>query len=259
MKNYGIGSFNAFLLALIVYILVLSFFLFRLAQESAIALKYTDIEESFIDVDIGEIEAPTPKEEPKPSPAVQEIKQEPEVVPQEQSPDTTIKAVKTEEVEQEQSNISDLFGNLKDFEDKKTTKVQSSAPPKKQAQPKQSTNFADLFNEVKEKPEVSKGQAQKSEKTGLYDPFRGKIRRFLEDRWRLYEASGNFEVSLDFFVDSNGNFGYTKVSKSFNEEFDAKVEQFLKAQSGKFVAYPPDNKRYDGKAILSDKINVGEL
>ncbi len=258
-KDYGMGGFNAFLLAFIIYAALIFFVLFHFSKEEILALKYTDTPESFIDVDLGELNALKPEitHTPTPPTPLIEIKEP----AQEESKETTNKVVKTEEIEQQQSNINELFGNVKDFQEEKSTKVQSSAKSAPKSQPKIQNQVQNLFQSIDTNlnQEASKGQAKESQKTGIYDEFRGKIRRFLEDRWRLYEASGNFKVMLDFYIDSNGNFGYTSVSKSHNSDFDKKVDEFLRAQSGKFVAYPPDQKHYQGKAELSDKINVGEL
>lgn len=258
-NDYGMGGFNAFLLAFILYAVLVFFVLFQFSKDEILALKYTDTPEAFIDVDLGEFNALKPEITHTPSPPAPPI--ETPTPETEESKETTNQPVKTEEIEQKQSNIDELFGNVKEYQEEKSTKVQSSAKSTPKARPKMQNQVQNLFQSIDTnlKQETSKGQAQESQKTGIYDEFRGKIRRFLEDRWRLYEASGNFKVMLDFYVDSNGNFGYTSVSKSYDSAFDAKVDEFLRAQSGKFVAYPPNQKPYHGKAELSDKINVGEL
>ena len=54
MKNDGLSNFNAFLLALGVYIFVVGFVFFRFVMIDENAILYTDLKDSFIDIELSE-------------------------------------------------------------------------------------------------------------------------------------------------------------------------------------------------------------
>lgn len=242
MKNYGIGIFNAFLLAMAVYAGLL-FFIFFKSDERVV--RYTDTKDNFVDVELGEYKQPEiqPKREKKPKiqPKTEEIGQA-----------TTNKEVKTEEVEQKPTNINDLFGDTNQFQQEKTTKVQSSEqsnPDASKPKPKESsTQSGDNLMPTKQKV----GESNKKRQKGLYDKFLGAVERKLHENWNLYERSGNFVAQIEYQIESNGFFRYTSITKSGNAEFDAKVMDFLSTLEGKYVATPPNKRVYKGSAKLSD-------
>ncbi|TQR30319.1 energy transducer TonB [Campylobacter sp. MIT 99-7217] len=247
MKDYGLGSLNAFLLSLLVYMGLVFFIFFKIASDYKSIVNYTDIKDSFIDVDLGSFtpKTPTQNNQEKENPAKEQEKQ---------GQETTNKAVETKQEKQSASNINSLFGNLKDFQEEQSTAVQSSAKSTPKASSQKSAS--ELFKQLNDNliPEnTPQGESSQKQKTGIYDQFLGSVKRKLEENWGLYQRSGNFAVELKFFIDSNGKFGYTSVSKSYNEEFDNKVLEFLKNLEGKFIVYPPDG-RYEGQARLSDEI-----
>ena len=121
---------------------------------------------------------------------------------------------------QKSTNINDLFGEIKEFQTEKTTKVQSS------------------------------GKKQKE----LYNKFLGAVERKLHKNWNLYERSGNFAADVKYQIDSNGYFRYTSVTKSGNAEFDTKVLDFLSTLEGKYIAVPPNKKVFKGSVRLSDEV-----
>lgn len=246
MKDYGIGSFNAFLLALIVYMALLFFVFYKINEESKVFVKYTDIEDSFIDIELGEYKALNQQNLDKET--------KPQEEPKEPSQETTNKMVKTEEKTQKASDINSLFGNIKEFQEEKSAKIQSSAKSQKNnSAPKKEANKQLNDNLMASKDEKI-GESAKKQQTGIYDKFKGALRRKFQENWTLYEKSGDFKVKFEYIIESNGIFKYTFVEKSYNPEFDEKVMDFLQNLQGKYIALPPDNKAYHGDAILSDEI-----
>lgn len=249
MKDYGIGSFNAFLLATIVYIGLLFFIFYKINEETKVFVKYTDIKDSFIDIEVGEYKAPTPQNLPE---KTAEPKKE---ETQEPSQETTNKMVKTEEKTQKASDISSLFGNIKEFQTEKTSKVQSSAKSQKNASsPQKEQEGKQLNDNLMVNKDEKVGESAQKQQTGVYDKFKGALRRKFEENWTLYEKNGNFKAKIEFIIESNGIFKYTFVEQTYNAEFDEKVMDFLNNLQGKYIALPPDNKAYEGTAILSDEI-----
>ena len=250
MKNYGIGFFNAFILAMAVYAGLIFFIFYN--RESSKMVSYTDIKDS-ISVEITEYKKPEAevkpekKAKPKPKP-----KKEATAVGQE----TTNKMVKTEAEAQKSPNINELFGDIKEFQTEKTTKVQSSeqsVPDAAKPETKETVaQRGDSLMPTKEKVGETSGKKQK----GLYNKFLGAVERKLHENWNLYERSGNFVAEIKYQIESNGFFRYTAVSKSGNDEFDTKVLDFLSTLEGKYVAVPPNKKVYKGSARLSDEITM---
>lgn len=68
MKNYGLSNLNSFLLALAIYISIVILVFFRLVSEVEPAIQYTDIKDSFVDIELAEpskqviTQSNTPKE-----------------------------------------------------------------------------------------------------------------------------------------------------------------------------------------------------
>lgn len=73
MKNYGLSNLNSFLLALAIYISIVILVFFRLVSEVEPAIQYTDIKDSFVDIELAEpskqviTQSNTPKEIQKPT------------------------------------------------------------------------------------------------------------------------------------------------------------------------------------------------
>ena len=145
-----------------------------------------------------------------------------------------------------------MFGDTNQFQQEKTTKVQSSEqsnPDASKPKPKESsTQSGDNLMPTKQKV----GESNKKQQKGLYDKFLGAVERKLHENWNLYERSGNFVAQIEYQIESNGFFRYTSITKSGNAEFDAKVMDFLSTLEGKYVATPPNKRVYKGSAKLSD-------
>lgn len=255
--NHAISNTRSFFLALITYFIVVAFVFFRIVVFEEAGLKYTDLKDSFIDIELAEPskqvlneqkaeKTPTPLETPK----------------QEVAKETTNKAVKTENVNQKATDFNALFGNVKEIQDEKTTKVQSSAKstPKASApKPAASELVKQLNDNLIAEEANTEGSSTQSQRTGIYDEFLGKVTRIIEQRWRLYHPhQGNLKVVVKIFIDSNGNFGYTSVGKSHNTSFDEKVLDFLQNQSGKFIANPPQGKAVNITMNLGDEVAVSQ-
>lgn len=245
MRDYGIGYFNAFLLALVVYMGLIFFVFYKVNKESKVFVKYTDLENSFIDIEIGEYKAPSPQL-PEPLQEKIEIKEE--------SKETTNKMIKTEEKTQKASDINSLFGNIKEFQEEKSSKVQSSAKSQKTTTKAKKEENKKLNDNLIAKKDEKVGESATQQQTGLYDKFLGTLRRKFEENWTLYEKNGNFKAGFEFIIESNGIFKYTFVNQSYNAEFDEKVMDFLENLQGKYIAIPPNNQAYQGSAILSDEL-----
>lgn len=244
MKNYGLGNLNSFLLALIVYFLVILIVFFRITAFKDPSIKYTDLEDSFIDIELTQSSNKI---------ANSDINKEVDIAKLFEK--TTNKFVQTENIDQKETNFNDLFGNVKDIQDEKTTKVQSSAKPNIQNS-SSDKNASQLVKNLENilLTQNSNTDSIQIQRTGIYDEFLGKITRIIEERWKLNKSQGNLSVRVKIFIDSNGKFGYTSVEKSNDIAFDKKVMDFLENLQGKFIAYPPKNQSINITMNLSDEL-----
>ncbi|TBR79257.1 energy transducer TonB [Campylobacter novaezeelandiae] len=244
MKNYSLGNLNSFLLALIVYFLVILIVFFRITAFKDPSIKYTDLEDSFIDIELTQSSNKI---------ANSDINKEVDIAKLFEK--TTNKFVQTENIDQKETNFNDLFGNVKDIQDEKTTKVQSSAKPNIQNS-SSDKNASQLVKNLENTllTQNSNTDSIQIQRTGIYDEFLGKITRIIEERWKLNKSQGNLSVRVKIFIDSNGKFGYTSVEKSNDIAFDKKVMDFLENLQGKFIAYPPKNQSINITMNLSDEL-----
>lgn len=119
MKNYSLSNLNSFLLALAIYISIVILVFFRLVSEVEPAIQYTDIKDSFVDIELAEpskqviTQSNTPKEIQKPTEQIDIEKL---------FAQTTNKTVKTEDIDQKASNFNELLEILKKYKKKRLQK-----------------------------------------------------------------------------------------------------------------------------------------
>ncbi|KAA6227313.1 MULTISPECIES: TonB C-terminal domain-containing protein [unclassified Campylobacter] len=261
MNNYGIGNFNSFLLAVLFYVLVIAFIFFRFVQMQENAIRYTDIQDSFVDIELADPAPATPKPIATPQPKqVEEEVKPPEPEPEKIQQETTNKAVETSPIKQEATNFDALFGDVKEIQVAKDTKVQSSKKSdSKTSTPKNSASeiVKKATDNLLQDENQGKGENTQKQRTGVYDAFLGRVTRVIQERWSLYYPnSKKITVVVKIFIDKDGNFGYTEVAKSYNEAFDSKVLEFLEGQKGKFIANPPKSQQVNITMNLGDDIEV---
>ncbi|MDX2331283.1 TonB C-terminal domain-containing protein [Campylobacter hepaticus] len=252
MKHYGLSNFNSFLLALVIYFCIVIFVFFKLINEVQVLTQYTDTKDSFIDIELAK-----PFTQQSVSKQIQKPLNEVDI--EKLFAQTTNKMVKTQDMDQKASNFDELFGNIKEIQEEKTTKIQSSAKSDipKSLSPQASELIKQLNDNLLQKESLVQSENIKLEKKGVYDEFLGKIVRIITQRWtQYYPNSEKISVKVQIFIDENGNFGYTSVEKSGNPLYDAKVAEFLENQKGKFIAYPPQNNKINIIMNLRDEIKV---
>ena len=185
MKNYGLSNLNSFLLALAIYVGIVILVFFRLVSEVEPAIQYTDIKDSFVDIELAEpskqviTQSNTPKE-------IQKSTEQIDI--EKLFAQTTNKTVKTEDIDQKASNFNELFGNIKEIQEEKTTKIQSSAKSGISSAPKpQASELVKQLNDSLLQEESStQGESTKAQKIGIYDEFLGKVVRIITQRWTQY-------------------------------------------------------------------------
>ncbi|WP_263831931.1 TonB C-terminal domain-containing protein [Sulfurospirillum oryzae] len=136
------------------------------------------------------------------------------------------------------------------FEDINTSKL----PPDAKEQKKDQTAPTRIKPNKEETKEKSENAASKianslnfseqkhsidSKKGGEYDPFIGKVQEILEENWQKTIDTENGNVAkVVIKVSDRGTFSYKIVSLSYNNEFNTKLKEFLKAmESVEFPKY----------------------
>lgn len=244
-------SIRAFIFALLIYCFVVFIVFFKLIKIEEKAIEFTDIEHSFINVEIGDNINKMPSKQTNDDTQSLQSLFENNILQKY----TTNKNVNTQDIEQQASQLNELFGTLDEYQEEKTNKVQSSLPSKKPIF-SQRSEILDFSKQLDENLKLNKelGQSLIQQKVGIYDQFLGLVRRQLEDRWRIYNPSVNISIDVEFIIDTNGYFYLINYSKSLNDDFDKKVDEFLKNLEGKYIALPPNGKINQIKMKLSDVI-----
>ncbi|EAK9857268.1 TonB C-terminal domain-containing protein [Campylobacter lari] len=252
MEENSIHNFKSFIYAVLVYFFVVFLVFFKLIEYKPKAIEYTDDPNSFINIEFGDSINQNQVN------MIQELQKEnlqslfEENLLQKY---TTNKSVNTQNIEQQASVFNELFGKIEDYQEEKTTKVQSSMPSKKPtfAQREKINDFSKQLNEnLQINQEL--GQSVIEQKVGVYDQFLGAVRKYLEDRWRIYNPSGNLSIEVEFVIDNNGYFYLLSATSAHSDNFDKKAKEFLQNLEGKYITLPPNGKIRKIKMQLSDII-----
>ena len=136
------------------------------------------------------------------------------------------------------------------FEDINTSKLPPDAKEQKKDQTTP-TRIKPNKDETKEKSENAASKIANSlnfseqkhsidtKKGGEYDPFIGKVQEILEENWQKTIDTENGNVAkVVIKVSDRGTFSYKIVSLSYNNDFNTKLKEFLKAmESVEFPKY----------------------
>lgn len=136
------------------------------------------------------------------------------------------------------------------FEDINTSKLPPDAKEQKKDQTAP-TRIKPNKDETKEKNENAASKIANSlnfseqkhsvdsKKGGEYDPFIGKVQELLEENWQKTIDTENGNVAKVLIqVSDKGIFSYKIVSLAYNNEFNTKLKEFLKAmESVEFPKY----------------------
>lgn len=152
------------------------------------------------------------------------------------------------------------------FEDINTSKLPPDAKEQKKDQKQPTRTKPNKEEETKEKSENAASKIANSlsfseqkhltdmKKAGEYDPFIGKVQEILEENWQKTVDTENGNVAKVLIkVSDRGIFSYKIVSLSYNNEFNTKLKEFLKAMEG--VAFP----KYDKGALFEMQVDFKDI
>ena len=151
------------------------------------------------------------------------------------------------------------------FEDINTSKL----PPDAKEQKKDQTAPTRIKPNKEENKEKSESVASKianslnfseqkhlvdTKKGGEYDPFIGKVQEILEENWQKTIDTENGNVAkVVVKVSDKGRFSYKIVSLSYNNDFNTKVKEFLKAMES--VDFP----RYEKGPLFEMQVEFKDI
>ena len=151
------------------------------------------------------------------------------------------------------------------FEDINTSKLPPDAKEQKKNQTTP-TRVKPNKDETKEKSESAASKIANSlnfaeqkhlidtKKGGEYDPFIGKVQEILEENWQKTVDTENGNVAKVLIqVSDKGTFSYKIVSLAYNNEFNTKLKEFLKAMES--VEFP----KYDKGPLFEMPVSFKDI
>ena len=247
MFNETSSKYIGYLLSFLLYFLILFTIVSLIQEQNQKIQKYTASKKNLLNVTLVEREkAPIKKKV---------VVKEKKNVVQKEIPKAQVKTTRAQNVEQPKS-LKGLFDDINLDKLPKATQRQEKKIRKKIVK-----------NDVQEVTKVDK-KASKiadslkfeqqenliiTQKDGIYDEFRGKISDLLEQYWQktVDTVSGN-QATVIIGVNKFGNFSYTIESLSYNDDFNAKLRDFL--ESMKEIEFPPykDGDIFHMKVVFKD-------
>ena len=235
-------SFVAGLFSILIYALLI-FFIFSLLGEYEVkAKKYTSQKNNFIVVSISEKRDDIQKKVPKKK-QVKKVAKKKQIKKKNKTKKPKInKSIKRD-------SDSDLLKSL--FSDINTKKYKKKIKDRNLTKSVKSNKNSRLYQKGSGKKEAEKSASKivkslsfedvsssVSKNTGEYNKYIGKISDILDEKWQNTPGtiSGN-QASVTVKIDKFGNFSYKIDSLSYNNEFNAKLQNFL--DSLKDEKFPP--------------------
>lgn len=273
-SNIGVkfDNFTSFLLATLIYFLAILLLIFK-ATFHDLNQNFTDDKNAFMDIIAIDIDEGVPTRTAKEVADSQESEAV-KTLPQEKIELENLKVQKKPEPKVEQKPIEKVEENIvkpeqKEIEEikpeKKEIKPESKEETKDQESKKQNLN--DLFaattsnnekltkatSEVKSKKtgaKQSKGaisdkDAGKSQLTGIYDAFKGGVRKKLTTLWSRYNGGSNNDALVSITIYADGKLkSYEILELSYDSDFNQKLRDFMESLYNQDFPKPPNNEEY---------------
>ncbi|MGP1485257.1 MAG: TonB C-terminal domain-containing protein [Campylobacter sp.] len=249
-----VNNLGYFTISVLLYLCIVVGIFVKLTYFNEIPKKFTDTRDAFMDIMIVEresspvVKAPEKKQEIVKEP--EPVKEEPKI--EDPKPDTTIKPVEPETPKEseivkpepealkkeEKPDLQDLFKSIdtkklkQDQVVKKEPKEQSRKKPEKSS-PTPQKKASDVISSLT-LDKVS--SVPKSQMTGEYNEYFGKISRILQQKWSAYIADSDANVEVEITIEMDGSFSYDIKKLSYDQKFNDKVRDFLRSMT--FEKFP---------------------
>lgn len=239
----------AFILAILLYVLIVVSIFYGIKKELEITKKYTNSLDSYMDV----VMVDRANDDRDLAPEKDKIEEKVPVIEEKQEIKEEVKTSNKETQQEESPDIKSLFSdvqleNLK--KPKQNDAVQVRKPTEsKNANQKSAKSIIDSLNKGNE---VKK---QNKQNTGEYNAFWGEVSGIIESRWRAYKVDSKFSAEVILVIDKFGKLSYNIKSLSPNTNFNQKVRDFLENLADVEFPKPPGGGSISHHFKLSDKLD----
>lgn len=226
MSNSSTSSIVGWLLSIILYLTLLATMAHFLAQHNAKLLKYTANKKNLLTVTLIEPKT-THKVQEKQQKVVKKIEtvniEKPKEVQETKRAEKVSKEVK-------KPDFKDLFSKID------LTKVSEDTQQRKtKVRKKVEQKSIDEVLKAQKAKEITKTLEFQKQETltsasneGVYDAFKGRVSDILHSRWQeTVDTVSGTVASVTIMIDNLGRFSYKIESLSYNDDFNAKLRNFL--------------------------------
>ncbi len=232
MPNKSAYSFLGFFISIILYICVLLFVAFYLQERVQKIVSYTAQKNVILDITLVDKKPQTRRRVHKKAiKKIKKIAKKPAL--------KTIKSDSSKKV-----SLQGLFKKIdtkKIIEPKQKRVLQSRKKIVAPVKLKQERIKKDYAKKLVESLNFENKKNIISSKNGIYNEFRGKITKILNENWQntIDTVSGN-SATVNIFIDNTGTFSYKIEKLSYNDDFNSKLRDFLEEMRD--IEFPPFNK-----------------
>lgn len=242
-------TFSSTIFAILIYSVLLGSVFYYLSKDNIKSVKYTANKNNFLDIAIVEKDISDKAKSPPKDTKKQEA---PKIEKQQEK--TKEQSAKTSK---KRANLQELFKGVK----AKTAQVKPIAQNKeaavqsRQKSSKQSTKSASAL--VKNLQLDVEQTSTKSQSTGIYDEYLGKINDILLNYWQeTIETVSGLEGVAEIHIDKNGNFSYNITRLSHNQDFNQKFRDFLTRMESVNFPASPTNESFSANVTFKDSLEL---
>ncbi len=236
MKGNSTYFFIGGFLSLVIYISLLFFIFSYLGQIDVKSKQYSSSKNNFIEVSISDIKAPKKHKVARKKKSVEKKKRN--------RKRKVKKSIKRTSVS---NSLKSLFKNIntskymKKYKEKNLTKKTVQNENSRIPQKSNNLEIENRASKIIKSLSLENVNSSKTKNTGEYNKYLGKISDILDKKWQDTPGTiaGN-SATVTVRIDKFGNFSYKIDSLSYNNEFNAKLQNFL--ESLKDEKFPPYKK-----------------
>ena len=236
MKGNSTYFFIGGFLSLVIYISLLFFIFSYLGQIDVKSKQYSSSKNNFIEVSISDIKAPKKHKVARKKKSVEKKKR-----------NRKRKVKKSIKLTSVSNSLKSLFKNIntskymKKYKEKNLTKKTVQNENSRIPQKSNNLEIENRASKIIKSLSLENVNSSKTKNTGEYNKYLGKISDILDKKWQDTPGTiaGN-SATVTVRIDKFGNFSYKIDSLSYNNEFNAKLQNFL--ESLKDEKFPPYKK-----------------
>jgi len=245
MKGNSTYFFIGGFLSLVIYISLLFFIFSYLGQIDIKSKQYSSSKNNFIEVSISDIKAPKKHKAARKKKSAEKKHKKKKIEKNKKNKKRKVKkSIKRTSVS---NSLKSLFKNIntskyvKKYKEKNLTKKIVQNENSRIPQKSNNLEIENRASKIIKSLSLENVNSSKTKNTGEYNKYLGKISDILDQKWQDTPGTiaGNSAI-VTVRIDKFGNFSYKVDSLSYNNEFNAKLQNFL--ESLKDEKFPPYKK-----------------